>query len=66
MPNRAKILKQQFQRSFGLPWQNILPESRLEEILREENITYRNSVYTPINTLWAMISQALDPDTALS
>jgi hypothetical protein len=66
MPNRAKILKQQFQQSFGLPWQNILPESRLEEILREENITYRNTVYTPINTLWAMISQALDPDKSLS
>jgi hypothetical protein len=66
MPNRAKILKQQFQRSFGLPWQHILPESRLEEILREENITYRNTVYTPINTLWTMISQALDPDKSLS
>jgi hypothetical protein len=38
MPNRAKILKQQFLQSLGLPWQSILPESRLEAILKEENI----------------------------
>jgi len=38
MPNRAEILKQQFMQSLGLPWQSILPESRLEEILEEENM----------------------------
>jgi hypothetical protein len=66
MPNRAKILKQQFLQSLGLPWQSLLPESRLDAILKEEHITYRNTVYTPVNTLWAMISQALDPDKSLS
>lgn len=66
MANRAEILKQQFLQSFGLPWQNILSESRLAEILDEENICYRNSVYTPVNTLWAMIAQVLDPDKSLS
>jgi len=66
MPNRAEILKQQFLQSLGFPWQSILSESRLAEILEEENIRYRNSVYTPVNTLWAMISQALDPDKSLS
>ena len=50
----------------GLPWQSILPESRLEEILEEENISYRNCVYTPVITLWAMVSQVLDPDKSLS
>lgn len=66
MPNRAEILKQQFNQSIGLPWQNLLPESRIEEILVEENIQYRNCVYTPIVTLWALMSQVLDPDKSLS
>jgi hypothetical protein len=66
MPNRAAILKQQFEQSLGLPWQQILPPSRLEAILTEEQITYCNCLYTPTVTLWAMISQVLSPDKSLS
>ena len=66
MLNRAEILKQQFNQSIGLPWLKILPASRIEEILVEENVQYRNCVYTPIVTLWALISQVLDPDKSLS
>lgn len=66
MPNRAEILKQKFMQSLGLPWQTLLTESRLEEILKEENVFYRHSVYTPVVTLWAMVSQVLDPDKSLS
>jgi len=66
MPNQAEILKQQFTQSLGLAWQALLPESRLEEILREESISYRNRVYTPIVTLWAMFSHVFDPDKSLS
>jgi hypothetical protein len=66
MPNRAEILKQQLMQSLGLPWQELLPESKLEAILKEENVSYRNRVYTPIVTLWAMVSQVLDPDKSLS
>lgn len=42
-----------------------LPESQLEEILQEEDVFYRNCVYTRIVTLWAMVSQVLDPDKSL-
>jgi hypothetical protein len=66
MLNRGEILKQHFNQSIGLPWQEILPESRIEEILVDENIQYRNCVYTPIVTQWALISQVLDPDKSLS
>ena len=65
MLNRAEILKQQFNQSLGLPWQTILPASRIEEILTEENVQYRNSVYTPVVTLWALMAQVLDPDKSL-
>lgn len=66
MLNRTEVLKQQFNQSIGLPWLKILPESRIEEILVEENIQYRNSVYTPIVTLWALLSPVLDLDKSLS
>lgn len=66
MPNRAEILKQQFMQSLGWPGQELLPASRLEEIFQEEKVSYRNSVYTPIVTLWAMVSQVFDPDKSLS
>lgn len=65
MLNRAEILKQQFNQSLGLPWQTILPASRIEEILAQENVEYRNSVYTPVVTLWALMAQVLDPDKSL-
>ncbi len=61
MPNQAEILKQQFMQSLARPWKDILPGSRLDEILEEENITYRSRVYTPVITLWAMVSQVRSP-----
>jgi Transposase DDE domain/Insertion element 4 transposase N-terminal len=66
MLNRAEILKQQFNQSLGLPWQEALPASRIEEILAQEKVQYRNCIYSPIVTLWAMIAQVLDPDKSLS
>lgn len=66
MPKPAEILKQQFLKSLGWPWNNILPESRFEELLEFEEISYRTRVYTPIVTLWAMLYQVLSPDKSLS
>lgn len=65
MSQAAEILKQQFSQSIGLPWQNILPASKLDELLEEEAISYRSRVYTPIVTLWAMIHQVLCADKSL-
>lgn len=66
MANRASILKQQFLQSIALPWEQLLPDSKVQELLANENITYYNSVYTPIVILSAMISQVLEPDKSLS
>ena len=68
MPNRACTLKQQFLQSVASPWEKLLPDSEVGELLTNENITYYQSIYTPIVTLWAMISQVLvlDPDQSLS
>ena len=54
MPNRAEILKQKFTQSLGLPFRKLLPESEIEQVLVEENVQYRNCVFTPAVTLWAL------------
>ncbi len=66
MSQPAEILKHQFSKSLGLPWMDILPSSRLDEIFEEEAISYRSRVYPPIVTLWAMLYQALSADKSLS
>ncbi|EKU99399.1 transposase family protein [Leptolyngbya sp. PCC 7375] len=65
MPKSAEILKHQLFKSIGSPWQDILPEARLDELLAEEGITYRNRLYTPIVTVWGMLYQALSADKSL-
>ncbi len=65
MSQSAEILKEQFSKSLGLPWQDILPASRLNQILEEERIAYRSRLYTPVVTLWAMIHQVLSADKSL-
>ena len=66
MPNRASILKQQFLQSVASPWEKLLPDSLVQELLAWEKIRYYQSIYTPVVTLWAMVSQVLDPDKSLS
>lgn len=65
MSNRASILKQKFLQSTGLPFREVLPESVIEKELKAEGVKYYNSIYNPVVTLWAFLSQVLDPDHSL-
>ena len=65
IPNQSVILKQQLFQSLGLPWQDILPESRIEILLEAAGIHYRQRLYTPLVTLWAMVYQVLCADKSL-
>jgi len=62
MPNRAEILKQKFQNS--LLFEQVLTQEVIQQILEQEQVSYRQTIYTPIVTLWAWMSQVLDPDKA--
>jgi hypothetical protein len=62
MPNSVEILKGKFSRSLGLPWQEILPASTIEEVLQSLQIKYRNRFFNPLVTLWAFLYQVLQPD----
>jgi hypothetical protein len=66
MANRAVILKQKFQSSVALPFEQVLPEAVLEKVLEEHGVKYRQMLYTPIVVIWAWLSQVLDADKSLS
>jgi hypothetical protein len=60
--NSVAILRQKLSQSIGLPFASILPQATFEQVLKEEKITYRKRLFCPIVTLWAWLSQVLDPD----
>jgi hypothetical protein len=66
MPNRAAILKQKFQDSLGLPFEQVLSEAVLQNELQAQGVSYRQTLYTPVVTLWAWMSQVLDADKSLT
>jgi hypothetical protein len=66
MTNRAAILKQKFQNSVGLPFAKVLPAAGIEAILHEQEIAYREALYTPVVVIWAWLSQVLSVDKSLS
>jgi hypothetical protein len=66
MTNRAAILKQQLQNSIALPFEHVLPEAILQQVLQAQGVKYRQMLYTPIVVIWAWLSQVLDTDKSLS
>jgi len=43
----------------------VLTQEVIQQILEQEQVSYRQTIYT-IVTLWAWMSQVLDPDKSLS
>lgn len=62
MTNRVKILKEKIAQSLGLPFQNLLPESAIQQVIDELKIKYCCRLFDPFVTLWAFLSQVLDVD----
>jgi hypothetical protein len=59
-------LRARFARNDGLPFADVLTESRIREALDEHGVTYRNRVFTPVTTLWGFLSQVLSDDHSCS
>jgi hypothetical protein len=65
MSQAAEILKEQFFKSIGMPWQRVVSATRIAQILTEEGIEYRSRLYPPVVTLWAMLHQVLCADKSM-
>ncbi len=60
--SRVQVLVDKYSSSMGLPFQKLLPESFIADAVEEEKIKYRHRIFSPIVTIWAFLSQVLDPD----
>jgi hypothetical protein len=61
-PKPSQVLIKKFTKSIGLPFQELLPRERIEDILTEVGVKYRERIYNPIVIVWSFLSQVLDPD----
>jgi hypothetical protein len=59
---QLQTLRTQFALGDGLAFADILPAQRVERALREEQVHWRERVYTPVLTLWAFLSQVICKD----
>lgn len=58
---QVERLRRQFAQHDGLPFADVLPADRIERALREERAAWRERVFTPVLTVWAFLTQVLDP-----
>jgi hypothetical protein len=68
--NRRPFLRQvsfvraQFAQSSGLPFSEVLSASVLADALREHAIRWLETIYTPLVTLWVLLSQVISADSS--
>ena len=61
---QIESVRRQFGQADGLPFDQVLSADQIEEALRAENVSWREIVFTPALTLWAFLSQMMDPDSS--
>lgn len=57
-----EAVRTQFADNSGLPFEQVLPESYVRQVLDEEGCSYRNRIFDPVVTLWGFLSQCLSQD----
>lgn len=55
-------LRQRLTNAPALPFCELLPGQLAEQALRDENVSFRERLFSPLVTLWGFLSQVLDPD----
>lgn len=55
-------LRSKFSNGIFMPFHQVLNETMIQQALQEENIEYRQRLYTPFITLWIWLCQVLDKD----
>jgi hypothetical protein len=53
---------QQLRRAPQLPFAQLLDAGTIAQALRDEQVSFRDRLFSPFVTLWAFLSQVLDPD----
>jgi hypothetical protein len=64
LSRQVELLKNQFAQSPELPFGDVLSAERIEEIVTEAGVEFRERIYTPTTTLLTYLWQVLHPDQA--
>jgi Transposase DDE domain len=59
---QVRRLRDDLAQAPGLPFADLLPAEQVEQALREERVTFRDRLFTPLVTLWVFLFQVLNPD----
>jgi hypothetical protein len=46
----------------ALPFTELLPGDLAEQAIRDQGVSFRERLFSPLITLWVFLSQVLDPD----
>jgi hypothetical protein len=57
-----KSLRARFARNPGLPFTDVLTETKIGDVLNEHGVEYRDRVFGPLTTIWGFLSQVLSED----
>jgi hypothetical protein len=57
-----KTVRTRFASSRGLPFADILTETRILDVLSKHGVEYRDRVFGPVTTIWGFLSQVLSDD----
>jgi len=55
-------LRARFARNEGLPFADVLTESSIRDALEDHGVRYRDRVFSPVTTIWGLLSQVLSDD----
>lgn len=55
-------LRERLAHAPALPFSELLPQGLAEQIIRDEAVSFRDRLFSPLITLWVFLSQVLDAD----
>ena len=55
-------VRARFARNEGLPFADILTEARIQDVLNDHGVQYRDRVFSPVTTIWGFLGQVLSED----
>jgi hypothetical protein len=58
----VSILRDKLSNSVGLPFWEVLPETTIEQALKDAGMSYRKRLFCPIVTIWTWVCQVLSKD----
>jgi hypothetical protein len=55
-------VRARFARNAGLPFADVLTESKIRDVINDHGVEYRDRVFSPATTIWGFLSQVLSDD----